>query len=299
MFEGAVGLAMVGIRGANPSVSLPSGCPFAAPLNGGGVLLSRLPTGLVMITPMMISYDAASVPLRPDLLTAHRNQWMRLAQPGTWWSGAERVALAREVRRAKACELCRRRKQSLSPYTIDGAHEAVDSLPAAAVDVVHRVATDPGRLTKDWFDRVIAAGLSHGQYVEAIGVIVTVFSIDSFCRGIGVPPHPLPDPIGGQPSAYRPSLARMEKAWVRMLPNGRFNGSEADLWGDMPGGQTGNVVRALSLVPDEVRGLKELSAAHYLSPRQMMNLVTTPRSIDRTQIELIAGRVSALRGCFY
>jgi hypothetical protein len=135
--------------------------------------------------------------------------------------------------------------------------------------------------------------------VEVIGLIVTVFSIDSFCRGIGVPPFRLPDPVPGEPTRYRPEAARMEKAWVPMLPNGRVRGPEADLWGDMPGGQTGNVIRALSLVPDEVRALRELSAAHYMRPQEMIDLKRTPRSLDRGQIELIAGRVSALRGCFY
>ena len=91
----------------------------------------------------------------------------------------------------------------------------------------------------------------------------------------------------------------MEKAWVPMLPNGRVDGPEEDLWGDMPGGQTANVIRALSLVPDEVRALKGLSAAHYMRPQEMMNLKQTRRSLDRPQMELIAGRVSALRGCFY
>lgn len=247
----------------------------------------------------MISYEAASVPVREDLAAAHRNQWARLGRAGTWWTGAQRVAIAQAVRDAATCELCRRRQASLSPYTVDGDHRSAGSLPAAAVDLVHRVTTDPGRLTRDWFDRVAATGVTDGQYVEAIGVIVTVFSIDSFCRGLGVPLHPLPDPVPGAPSGYRPATVRAGQAWVAMLPNGRLKGPEADLWGDMPGGQTGNVVRALSLVPDEVRALKELSAAHYLSPRQMMSLRHTHRSLDRAQIELIAGRISALRGCFY
>lgn len=248
---------------------------------------------------MTIAYDAAPVPVRTDLTTAHQNQWERLARPGAWWSGAQRVAIASEVRGAATCELCERRKESLSPYTVDGTHAGTDLLPATAVDVVHRVTTDPGRLTKVWFERVPAADLTDGQYVEIIGVVVTVYSIDSFCRGLGVPLHPLPAPVAGDPSAYRPPAAKMEKAWVPMLPNGRVRGAEADLWGDMPGGQTGNVLRALSLVPDEVRALKELSAAHYLDPKQMMNLVSSPRSIDRPQIELIAGRISSQRGCFY
>ena len=246
-----------------------------------------------------VDYSAAPLPVRDDLAAAHRNQWRRLAVPGTWWSGEQRLAIAREVRGAATCDLCARRKAALSPYTVAGTHDGTALLSPAAVDVVHRVTTDPGRLTRDWFDHVRASGLGDGAYVELSGAVVTVVTIDSFCRGIGIPLHPLPTPVAGGPSGYRPAAARMEGAWVPMLPNGHLDGPEADLWGDMPGGRTANVIRALSLVPDEVRCLKELSAAHYLSPQEMMDLLQGRLALDRRQIELVAGRVSAARGCFY
>jgi hypothetical protein len=59
------------------------------------------------------------------------------------------------------------------------------------------------------------------------------------------------------------------------------------------------VIRALSLVPDEVRQLLDLSAAQYLSAPQMMQFGRDFRSISRAQIELVAGRTSALNECFY
>jgi hypothetical protein len=80
-----------------------------------------------------------------------------------------------------------------------------------------------------------------------------------------------------------------------MIAAREATGAEEGLFG---GGQTGNVIRALSLVPDEVRQLRDLSAAHYLSERRMMDLAAG-RSLSRAQMELIAGRVSALRECFY
>jgi hypothetical protein len=80
-----------------------------------------------------------------------------------------------------------------------------------------------------------------------------------------------------------------------MIPAREATGAEADLWSR---GRTGNVIRALSLVPDEVRGLKDLSAAHYMTPEEMIDL-GAGRTLDRAQIELVAGRVSALRECFY
>jgi len=245
-----------------------------------------------------ISYESAAVPVRDDLVRAHRREWQRLAAPGTWWRGAERVAIAGEVRASRNCPLCRKRKAALSPHAAGEEHEAAGPLCAAAVDVAHRVTTDPARLTKDWYDEILAAGLTPEQYVEIVGTVATVVSIDSFCRGLDVSHHPLPEPEPGEPSRYRPAAARDDGAWVPMIPNGKATGAEADLYAEGPGGRTGNVIRALSLVPDEVRALKDLSAAHYLSPRQMMDL-GAGRAISRAQIELIAGRVSALHECFY
>jgi hypothetical protein len=80
-----------------------------------------------------------------------------------------------------------------------------------------------------------------------------------------------------------------------MLPNGRRKGEEADLWQ----GLTGNVIRAMSLVPDAVRWLKELLAAHYLSESEMKDFTRGRGPLSRPQTELIAGRVSSINECFY
>lgn len=243
-----------------------------------------------------ISYATAPVPVREDLLAAHRRAWQRLAQAGNWWTGAERVATATEVRNAWQCSLCKARKAALSPYTIAGTHQSVSKLPETAIDVIHRVVTDSGRLTQSWFQKTMAAGeLTDAQYVEIIAVVVTMVSIDSFCRGIGVPLHPLPEPEPGEPSRYRPATAQQEAAWVPMISVEGATGAEAGLWGT---GWASNVLRALSLVPDAVRQLIDLSNAHYV-PRDRVMDFTWGRSLSRAQMELIAGRVSALRGCFY
>lgn len=244
-----------------------------------------------------LSYTAAPVPVREDLPAAHTRAWRRLAKPGSWWTGAERVAIAAEVRNAWQCTLCKERKASLSPYTISGGHDRVSVLPEAALDVIHRVTTDSGRLKKAWYDEILVSGqISDGQYVEIIDVLVGVVSIDSFCHGIGVPLHPLPEPEPGSPSGYRPAAAQLENAWVPTIPSGQATGAEADLYGES--GQAPNVIRALSLIPDAVRQLSDLSLAHYLSVEQMRDL-SLGRALSRAQIELLASRVSALRECFY
>jgi hypothetical protein len=244
-----------------------------------------------------LSYAAAPVPVREDLRVAQERAWRGLAGPGTWWSGAERLAIAAEVRAAATCALCRTRKAALSPYTVSGTHDGPGALAATAVDAVHRITTDPGRLTRAWYDGVLAAGLGDAAYVELLGVVVTVLGIDAFCRGIGVPPHALPAPEPGTPSRVRPATARAEGAWVPTIPSGAARGAERDLYGDMPG-PAPNVMRALSLVPDALRTLKDLGAAHYMSTAEMLDF-RHGRTIDRGQIELVAGRVSALRECFY
>jgi len=241
------------------------------------------------------SYADAPVAVRDDLPAAHRRAWRRLAAPGAWWTGEERVAIAAEVRNAVRCGLCRRRKAALSPHAEEGEHDDLGALPDAAVDVIHRVVTDPGRLSKAWFEKTLASGLGDAPYVEIIAVVVTVVSIDSFCRGLGVAAQPLPEPDPGEPSRRRPPAARPGGAWVAMIPQRRGAGPDADLYG---GGRAVNVMRALSLVPDEVRGLNELGAAHYLAAERMMDL-RAGRALDRAQMELIAGRVSALNECFY
>lgn len=243
-----------------------------------------------------ISYQAASVPVRDDFAAAHNRFWTRLAAPGAWWTGAERVAIAAEVRQAWNCRLCQARQDALTPAAVQGEHDHLGTLPSTAVDVVHRVVTDQSRLSSKWYQDTLAAGLSAEQYVEIIGTVVAMVSIDSFCRGIGVSLNPLPEPEAGAPSHYRPPGAAQEEAWVPMILAERATGAEADLYG---GQQTGNVIRAMSLVPDEVRTLQDLSSAHYLPSGQVRNFYAKAGTLQRSQMELIAGRVSALRQCFY
>jgi len=242
------------------------------------------------------SYADAAWPVRRDLRETHARAFERLVRAGTWWSGAERRAIAHEARRAPACSLCARRKGELSPLALDGEHDGEAILPGPVVEVVHQVVNDPGRLSRVWFEKVMAGGLSAEHYVETLGVIVTIVSIDAFCRGIGVPPRPLPEAEPGEPSRRRPAGARAGEAWVPWVTERGARGPEADLYETA---RTGNVLKALSLVPDEVRQLKDLSEVHYLGAAEMMDLDASGRAIDRRQMELVAGRVSALRECFY
>ncbi len=242
-------------------------------------------------------YADAGIPVRSDLADAYRDVWARIARPGGFFTGAERIAIVEEARRARSCALCRERKEALSPESVGRQHDAHPRLSVSAVEAIHRITTDPGRLSRSWFERTTGDELSVPQYVELLGVLVASISIDAFHRAMGFTLEPLPEPVAGEPDGYQATGARMESAYVPMLPANGARGAEADLW---DGSRTANVVRAMTLIPDSVRMLKRLSAAQYLQMHEVANPAATGgRAIDRAQIELVAGRVSALSECFY
>ena len=208
-----------------------------------------------------------------------------------------RVAIAQEVRNATHCMFCVRRKKMLSPYTAEDEHDSSGLLPMVVVDAVHRIVTDQNRITQSWIDANIEKGLSEEAYVELLGVVVMVFSIDEFNRALGLQLESLPPPDAGEPSHYRPALAARGTGFVAMLPPNGAVGEEDDLW---QAERTANVVRALTLVPDALRDWKLLASAQYISLQGMANFIgQDDRAINRMQMELVAGRVSAVNECFY
>ncbi len=247
-------------------------------------------------------YSLAPYPIRTDIRKAHQTFWQHLAGPGSWWTGAERVAIAAESRQALNCEFCKQRKQALSPYQFAGQHTASSPetnriLPEIAVDAVHRIITDQTRITAKFVEDFAASGLGKGAYVELVGLVVAMFSIDEFHRALDLPLEHLPTPEPGKISEYQPAVLSEDIGFVPTIPPDGTVGAEADLW---PIGRTANVVRALTLVPDALRDWRMLGDAQYLSFESMANFVGDPnRAINRMQTELIAGRVSAINECFY
>ena len=248
---------------------------------------------------MHFDYAASPVPVRDDIVEANERAWARLSEPGAWWTGAERIEIAAEARNAVDCERCRDSKAALSPFSVQGEHpSSAQLLSPVAVEAVHRIVTDASRLSQGWVEKNAANGLSDGHYVELLGVVVTVLSIDELHRGLGLPTAPLPRPQAGEPGRERPEGVRSGVAWVPMLPASAAKaGPYADLYSGLP--MAPNVIAAMSLVPDAVRQLKELQDVYYLPMEQVANPKCDGRALGRAQVELIAGRVSALNECFY
>ena len=117
------------------------------------------------------------------------------------------------------------------------------------MEVIHRVASDPGRVTYTWLKKILAGGIPDTHYVEMVGIIAQVTAIDTFTGALGFEPYPLPEPEDGEPSRYRPAEARVTDAWVPTIVWEEAGPNEADFMS----GSGSNIRRALTLVPDEAR----------------------------------------------
>ena len=67
-----------------------------------------------------VSYDEVTHPVRAEFAEAHTRYWLRLQTAGSWFSAAQKIAIANTVREATSCAICQKRKQALSPYTVQG-----------------------------------------------------------------------------------------------------------------------------------------------------------------------------------
>lgn len=222
--------------------------------------------------------------IRADLRAAHDAAWSRLGSAGTWLTAEQRAAAVAEARAAQSCTLCRERKDALSPNGVAGSHDRPEGsvLTTEMADAVHRITTDPGRLSKAWLQGL---GLEPEVYVELLAVTATAVGIDTFHRAIGLAPRPLPVVTPGEPTRKRVSGdVDHEMAWV---PTRKIRGAP-------------NVARSISIVPDELRALVELNKVEYVNPLELLDVHADPgRAISRAHMELVAARLSAAQECFY
>ena len=236
-------------------------------------------------------------PLPDGLADLHNRIWSQIVGAGSWWTGSERSAMVAAARAAWDCERCAERKQALSPAWGGGCIDPESVLDDLVVDTVHRIVTDPTRLTAAWLDDLHSQGVSDAHFVELLGVVTSALNIDEFNRALGLALDPLPKPRPGAPDGYRPANASRALHWVPTLdPHSRAE-AEADLF---PGARTGNVIRGLSLVPDSMRMAIALTELHYVPTRFVADTSWSPGgALTRAQIEFVATRVSERNGCVY
>jgi hypothetical protein len=224
------------------------------------------------------------VAVSDKLKEAHTLAWQTIAQPGDFFTGAQRVAMVRSAREALTCALCEDKKAALSPNAVDGEHEDDTDLNPAIVDMIHRMRSDPGRLTKAWFDGITQA-ISKQQYVEIVSVVNSSVIIDTLHNALGLGLPRLPQPQGGQPRGQHNASAVQGGAWVPIL-----DADETMADTGLP--QVPNIARSLGLVPSAGQLFFTTFRPHYA-------LKDIDLSITQGQAEFVASRVSAINECYY
>jgi hypothetical protein len=246
--------------------------------------------------------NAITVPVRADIMNAQSYAWAKIGAAGTLWTGAERVAIAAEARHALTCPLCANRRQVLSPSTVGGDHATLDELPASAIEAIHRIRTDSGRIGENWVRGLVSDGLDQERYVELISVVVAVVAIDTFRFAVGLDPLPLPSVRSDQPSRRRPAGAKDNLAWVSTVAPEDVGPVDPDLYHTRPGvlrRSGANIQRALSLVPDAMMHWWDMFETLYMPGPWMRDFTREYREVSHAQMEMLAARVSALNQCTY
>ncbi len=239
----------------------------------------------------MSLYADSEFPVREDLAEIHASQLSELGAPGTWGTGAQRLAIAAEARHAGY-------DAGVLEEPEDGGASSEIELPQVVRRVVKRLALSPKDVDQDFYNDARRGGLSDAEYVEIVGLVSRMTDFDVFARGIGVPLRPLPSPEPGEPTRERPDAAILELAWVATIPNPPDGGEAADvLYGGRP---KPYIIRGMSLVPEEMRKHVELEEVQYLPLRHILEPNYKHHDgLTRSQVEVVAGRVSAINECFF
>jgi alkylhydroperoxidase family enzyme len=236
--------------------------------------------------------------MRTELSEATTRAWRALGTCGVWWTGEERLAIAREARAARDCALCRTRKAASIPQAVAGEHAVATDLFSAAIEAIHRIVSDPGRLSETWYQRTVATGLSAEAYIELLGVVSMTTAVDTFDRALGAPLRTLPPAGAGEPSRRRPVGAKPGLGWMPMLAPADVTDDDPPLYA-IAGRGGGNVQRALSLVPQVMMQFWEMFEPMYLHQNAMRDFGREYRAVSHAQIEMMAARVAVQNQCVY
>ena len=205
-----------------------------------------------------------------------------LTGPGDWLTGEQRRAAWLECRDAATNELDQARRAAISPSAVDGAHEATELLPAEAVEVLHRIASDPGRLTQSWADATMEA-IGDTVYTELVGIAALSAAVETYAWALEGAEAAIPVASAGEPAAVRPDTVGEVGAWVPQT---------------VSGGRA-NVSRSLSLVPETNMAWVRIVDSMYSRSPDFDSLDWSHRALSRPQVELVAARTTAEMECFY
>lgn len=218
-------------------------------------------------------YAEAELPVAAGTASAHDAALAAFAQPGAWWSGADRLAIVQETRTAPGCRRC---AEAPLPAACAEKRGNAGGLWPAAVDAIHGIRNRSGQLTRRWFEHLIDMGLPREAYVEIASLVASSVIVDTFAQGLGLEPPPLPVAAPGEPSFETAGNVVDAGAWLPIAAEG-----------------SANILRSLGLVPSASTLFFGAFGPSYYMRRDARF------ALSRPQVELVAARVSAANECFY
>jgi hypothetical protein len=212
-----------------------------------------------------------SYSVRGDLAEAHSMSLAHVAAPGTTLTAERRVQIAAVARDAY--------------LEADPSPPWVRPFGDRALDVTYRLARHAGTITEEWYRQILDEGMDPLEWIEIVGIVVATVPVVAFTRAIGSAQAPFPQPTAGDPTGrVAPVLSPAELNWVPVAA---------------PADAVASVVQALSALPDEWTNLWRLAGAQYMTDRQMDDPLWNRGTLSRPQMELVAGRISNVRECFF
>lgn len=186
-----------------------------------------------------------------------------LSGPGSFFTGAERVALAEQARFAR------------------GFTQTAPELDPLVAESVARVAVEAMNSRSEHVAAWEASGRDVLAFVEMVAVVSLICSIDSYRTGLGVALDPIPAPTSGDPTPAVDERAVTSNAWV-------------------PTVGVALAPTAMSALPDETARKAAVSKEWYLTDQFVHKYDVEPgRELTRAQMELVASRTSYLNECFF
>jgi hypothetical protein len=199
----------------------------------------------------------------------------RIAEPGEWFTGAERAALARVARMAFG-------ERHLPPWRREqtGAAAASSAVGEDTARLMVTLTVDAARIDRAWATSAIAT-IGDGAYVELVAIAATVAIIDAFAEATGAGVPPFLSPLRGEPTHQTPEGMADIGAYVPMQ----------DPW------PNANVGRALTINPSGNALYRGIATVFY-HDGDFLDL-QWDHAITRPQAELVATTIAAASECFY
>lgn len=186
-----------------------------------------------------------------------------LASPGSFFTGAERVAIAQHARVAR------------------GLAASAPELPPIVAEAAARIAVEAITVRPPHIDAWVADGRDVVAYVELVAVVAKICSIDSYRNGLGTQLDALPAPVPGDAVPDVAENAQTMNAWV-------------------PTVGIALAPTSLSALPKEKASKAALGEVWYINDKQVHQYDVEPgRELTRAQMELVASRTSWLNECFF